>query len=194
LSEAAKDLISKILERDPDRRLSIEEILKHPWMSINDEKVHLFFDQERDYIKHAFTYNDTSRINRNEKVNISDYSILNESEIFPEHMLDTNQELLLVKNNTTKSIILAPFNSTISHLDPNPYFSSESLEDLLYTKSRVLKLQGRVKEVDRQYELNNNADLDNGIYHKLAAANKDVQKSPSPEQDERFAKLESLIN
>ena len=50
----------------------------------------------------------------------------------------------------------------------------------MYTKSRVLKLQGQVKEIDRQYELNNNADLDNGIYHKLAAVNKKKNKTPSP--------------
>jgi hypothetical protein len=52
-----------------------------------------------------------------------------------------------------------------------------------------------VKEIDRQYEMNNNADLDNGIYHKLAAFNKEEPKSPSlGQEDERFAKLESLIN
>lgn len=52
-----------------------------------------------------------------------------------------------------------------------------------------------MKEIDRQYEMNNNADLDNGIYHKLAALNKEEPKSTSLEQeDERFAKLESLIN
>ena len=72
---------------------------------------------------------------------MSEQSLLNESELFPEHLLDSNQEQNLVKNNSTKSIILAPFNSTISHLDPNPLFSSNSeLEDQLYTKSRVLRL------------------------------------------------------
>ena len=28
-----------------------------------------------------------------------------------------------------------------------------------------VKFSARVKEIDRQYELNNNADLDNGVYH-----------------------------
>lgn len=30
----------------------------------------------------------------------------------------------------------------------------------------ALKFGARVKEIDRQYELNNNADLDNGVYHQ----------------------------
>ena len=32
---------------------------------------------------------------------------------------------------------------------------------------RVIKFAGaKVKEVDRQYEANNNAELDNGVYHQ----------------------------
>lgn len=29
----------------------------------------------------------------------------------------------------------------------------------------VIKFSAKVKEIDRQYELNNNAELDNGVYH-----------------------------
>ena len=31
---------------------------------------------------------------------------------------------------------------------------------------RVIKFAGKVKEVDRQYEANNNGELDNGVYHQ----------------------------
>lgn len=30
----------------------------------------------------------------------------------------------------------------------------------------ALRFSAKVKEIDRQYELNNNADLDNGVYHQ----------------------------
>lgn len=30
----------------------------------------------------------------------------------------------------------------------------------------AVKFSAKVKEIDRQYELNNNADLDNGVYHQ----------------------------
>lgn len=29
----------------------------------------------------------------------------------------------------------------------------------------MIKFSAKVKEIDRQYELNNNAELDNGVYH-----------------------------
>jgi hypothetical protein len=30
----------------------------------------------------------------------------------------------------------------------------------------VLHFAAKVKEIDRQYEMNNNAELDNGVYHE----------------------------
>jgi hypothetical protein len=42
---------------------------------------------------------------------------------------------------------------------------------------KVLKFAPKVKEVDRQYEANNNAELDNGVYHQ---EDEEVKKEPSP--------------
>lgn len=39
------------------------------------------------------------------------------------------------------------------------------MQELLVPR-QALKFSARVKEIDRQYELNNNADLDNGVYHQ----------------------------
>ena len=30
---------------------------------------------------------------------------------------------------------------------------------------RVIRFTAKIKEIDRQYEMNNNAELDNGVYH-----------------------------
>ena len=38
------------------------------------------------------------------------------------------------------------------------------MKEMLMPRTAV-KFSARVKEIDRQYELNNNADLDNGVYH-----------------------------
>ena len=32
-SADAKDLVTKMLEKDPQKRISIDEILKHPWLA-----------------------------------------------------------------------------------------------------------------------------------------------------------------
>ena len=33
-------------------------------------------------------------------------------------------------------------------------------------KKQVMKFAAKAKEIDRQYEANNNAELDNGVYHQ----------------------------
>lgn len=77
-------------------------------------------------------------------------------------MLNSTQNSL-VKNATTKSVILAPFNSTRTHIDDN-FHLRESIQELVIDKKH-LKFAAKVREVDRQYEANNNAELDNGVYH-----------------------------
>lgn len=72
----------------------------------------------------------------------------------------------MLKNQTSKSVILAPFNSTKSNLDMSQPTLTPSMRELLVSK-RCLKFAARVRDVDKQYEMNNNADLDNGVYHKV---------------------------
>ena len=53
----------------------------------------------------------------------------------------------MVKNVSTKSVILAPFNSTRTHIDEN-FHEHDSIQDMMIDK-RVIKFAGKVKEVDR---------------------------------------------
>ena len=75
-------------------------------------------------------------------------------------MLSSTQNDAL-KNVSTRSIILAPFNSTKSQIESQ----YDSIRDMIQPKN-CIKFSAKVKEIDRQYELNNNADLDNGVYHQ----------------------------
>ena len=86
-----------------------------------------------------------------------------DSEAFTERRIDTNEEEHL-RNISTKSIILAPFNSTKSHISSKLH---ESVEELIIDKTEHVFLHHRVKEVDWQYEINNNGELDNGVYNKF---------------------------
>ena len=38
--------------------------------------------------------------------------------------------------------------------------------EMMESKS-ILKFGPKVREIDRQYEINNNADLDNGVYNQV---------------------------
>ena len=44
-----------------------------------------------------------------------------------------------------------------------------------------IKYSAKVKEIDRQYELNNNADLDNGVYHQEDEESKDGNENQNAE-------------
>jgi len=94
--------------------------------------------------------------------------ILLSKDMFTEHQLDSTQNSIL-KNCETKSVILAPFNSTKSNLDQDgecqDFVLSDSIKALIETR-RIIKFGPRVRDIDKQYEINNNADLDNGVYHK----------------------------
>jgi len=56
----------------------------------------------------------------------------------------------MIKNLSTKSVVLAPFNSTRTHIDDNIHLR-KSIQDLMIDKKN-LKFAAKVKEIDRQYE------------------------------------------
>ena len=85
-----------------------------------------------------------------------------ESDWFTEQNIDASQNDL-TRNISSKSIILAPFNSTMSH----PSEIEDPAKELIKDK-KILRLAAKVRDVDRQYEKNNNCDVDNGVYNQFA--------------------------
>ena len=72
--------------------------------------------------------------------------------------------------------MLAPFNSTMSEREIPPEKDPivvENLED----KKQVLHFSKKCREIERQYEFNNNGQLDNGVYHKQVANNSFEQEN-----------------
>ena len=114
-------------------------------------------------IKKEYTYNDGSRYNRNENEEPVD--------CFTQHHLESQYSTL--KNQDTKSIILAPFNSTMSEQGSEEPLSQTDSEvsRLMENKQQMLRFSKKCREIDRQYEFNNNGQLDNGVYHKVVANN-----------------------
>ena len=83
---------------------------------------------------------------------------------FTDRNLNSTQHALL-RNLSSKSVILAPFNTTRSHMME---MLNKSIQELIVEKHMVIKFGMRVKEVDRNYECNNNFNLDNGVFNKYA--------------------------
>lgn len=90
-----------------------------------------------------------------------------------------------MKNAETKSIILAPFNSTRSNLKEieRHYSLPSEIKEMIQSKS-CLKFAHRVREIDKQYEVNNNAELDNGVYHDF----NQVEREDSLQSDLRSSR------
>lgn len=164
ISEEAIDLIKKILEPNPDQRPTISEILAHPWFDNISEEIELFNDQEKEKIIKEFFTHDTSKYNRNPDNLDCENEEVNHTQTtdsFTEHHLSTQNSL--VRNHSTKSVILAPFNSTISELTPR---TKKHIREIMRSR-KALKFHARCRDVNRQYEMNNNCELDNGVYNKF---------------------------
>ena len=165
ISEEAKDLLNKLLIKNPDDRITIEEILNHPWMKdvsnkvLDSNKYHLFTKAEINIL--SKTYVDY-RKDKNEKLKES-FTISN---LFIDEK--NNSGLKQDKNEETKSSILAPFNSVINSKEDEDFFYDETIMDdfnnnRIKLENDLIKVGSKVKEFNMLYELNNNCEVDNGI-------------------------------
>lgn len=68
ISEEARDLLKNLLERDPNIRYTVADIMAHPWMQEVEEDMTLFNEQEQQLIRDEFTFNNVERYNRNTKL------------------------------------------------------------------------------------------------------------------------------
>ena len=86
-------MLEGLLEKDPEKRLTIRQVLRHPWMRDAKDTVELFTSAEQNYIKNEYTYANTDRYNRNEPDNFMDGA------------LDTERNTEL-KNADTKPLVI----------------------------------------------------------------------------------------
>ena len=152
ISPEALNLLTGILDVNPKRRLTVEQILNHEWLRSTDEmfngkikslnKLNLFANAERVLL---------SKFNIDYRCAPKDDLIEN----FTIKNLDTNQESEN-QNIATKSYILAPFNSSFKN-------TFDVLNPFLKIENDAMKFCGKAKEANRNYELNNNGEIDNGI-------------------------------
>ena len=168
VSNEANDLIDKMLQLDPKKRLTDDEILNHPWIvNINlnhRSKLSLFTDAEKILLS---------------KFNV-DYLTSDKSELienFTLKYLETNKDSK--DEGNTKSVIFAPYNSYIESNDEDNMENEDKIklkkkkkrepfeEEIIYQELKVrndiCKFGYRVHQANIQYELSNNKDFDNGF-------------------------------
>ena len=144
ISKECNDLLHKLLQINPKKRITINDALNHPWIiNIEDNKLTLFTKAEMVLLsKNYFDYR-----NCNKEEVVENFSLKN---------LDTKEEN---KNNLTKSFVFAPFNSSHSNDSKNKIH----LEDNLNIENNLILFDENINILNRQYELNNNGEIDHGI-------------------------------
>ena len=130
VSNDANNLIQKLLQVNPQKRISIQEILNHPWICSDN-------NCEDNNINH---------INKIENFTLKNLYTINDKE---------NKDIF------TKSNILAPFSSSIDSKNLND--KSALLNSEIEIENENLNFNENANILNRQYELNNNGEIDHGI-------------------------------
>ena len=111
ISAEANDLIKKMLQIDPDKRIRINEILNHPWLKDEDvenrKNLKLFTENE----KILLSKYDVNYLSSNKEELIENFTLKNLETI--------NEDEKLKDIGHTKSIIFSPFNSYIEEKNNN---------------------------------------------------------------------------
>ena len=173
ISSNLNDLINRILEVNPNKRITIDEILNHPWIkrkengNNNEEKMN-YFNNNNDlftkaekiiYFKLRRDYRD---INNNDDGNLETFTYRNIDTDFQDENL----------NDTTMSFIHTPFNSKREKdYDDDLYYDDVNIE------KDIMKFLPKVNEMNKQYEINNNCDFDHGYIKKDNNFRKKVMSS-----------------
>ena len=168
ISDEARDLLKGLLNKDPKRRLTVEQILNHPWLSnfkvknASSNKFHLFTKSEM--IMLSKTFIDYRKANNDD---------LKENFTLSNLEKENDKNNLNEQNITSKSSILAPYNSIISESEnSNSLRANEKDDNDLFNdfNNSKIKLENeqivfskKILEYNRLYELNNNGEMDNGV-------------------------------
>ena len=160
VSKEANDLIKEMLQIDPKKRITIDNILKHPWLNNvdleNRKKLKLFTESEKILLSKF----DVDYLSSSKDELIEDFSLKN---------LETNNNDTNCKNaGDTKSLIFAPYNSYIEESKDKKYNKKYMLEEEeiykeLKVYNNICKFGFKVQQANIKYELSNNNDFDNGI-------------------------------
>ena len=164
ISDEARDLLKGLLNKNPNKRLTIEQILNHPWLkpdekNIKNKKYHLFTKAEM--IMLSKTYIDyRNGLIEDLKENFTISNLIIEK--------DNKKGENKIKNITTKSSLLAPYNTLIQDNESiSEYESQDSFDDLnnpnINLENDIIIYNNKVKEYNLNYELNNNGECDNGM-------------------------------
>ena len=167
ISDEARDLLKGLLNKNPRKRLTIEQILNHPWLMENgkknfkNKKYHLFTKAEMIMLSKTYIdYRNSLIEDLKENFTISNLKLENK---------ENPDKTKKLKNITTKSSLLAPYNTLIQNEESfseegeNPDEFDDLANPNIILENDILIINNKIKEFNLNYELNNNGECDNGM-------------------------------
>jgi len=170
ISIEAKDLLNGILNKDPNKRLTIEQILCHPWLNSTNKEKNLNLFTQAEKILMSKTYIDYRKGISDELRESFSLSNLN----FDINEEDKKSDNKILKNVSSRSSILTPYNTIVdkarsSERNENGKTNkkkidlNDSTNEKLKLKNNLIIFSNKIKEYNLNYEINNNIDFDNGF-------------------------------
>ncbi len=144
ISIECQDLISKLLEVNPNKRIKIDNILSHKWFKDSYQKDFVLFTNAEKIIYSKLKV-DYRNANKEDLVENFTYKNM-ESELEDEN-----------KNVNSTSFIITPYNSMINQYYDDIYYEDLRIED------NIMRFVPKVNELNRDYEIKNNEDVDQGF-------------------------------
>ena len=137
ISEEGNDLLKNILEKDPNKRYTCNQILEHPWLNsnLNDEE------------NPDFDYNNNIK-------NVNKYHLFTNAESILLAILAPYNSMLSEDNDS---------NMNSSKSKGSLYDELDNYNSELEIKNGIIKFHSKAKEFNMNYELNNNEEIDNGM-------------------------------
>ena len=153
ISKELFDLLSQILNVNPNKRISLEKIMEHPWLK-NDKNLSLI--NKNSFINlNLFTKAEKiiyGKLKLNYKKENRDIQLEN----FTNKNIDSYYEEEN-QNVQTMSFVFTPYNSNRERDgDEDLYYDDIIIED------NILQFTPKVQEISRLYEMHNNYEFDQG--------------------------------
>ena len=193
ISEEAYNLLCGLLNKNPEKRLTCDEILNHPWLkNINYNFLNNDNDKNNLFTKAEMTLMSKTYIDYRNG-NLED---LRENFTITNLKCDEIKEE--EKNITSKSSILDPFNSAITN--NNKSLINSLIEDVkdkyddfnnskLELENDIIIFNNKVKQYNLNYEINNNQEVDNGMMIKtksdISSSNSNLNNSRTTNNKEK---------
>ena len=173
ISADCQDLLRHMLDRDPKKRYTVEQILEHRWLkdAPQQKDITVFNESERaSMIKEFFFSENPDRWH--EFIEVPDKECKDLLR-FSDGFLRTQESAKFEKNDSEGSTILAPQNSLLKEDEMNKPFKLEkghttqltsNSKELINSSDVYLRLKKMARQADQKYELEHNDNVDNGVY------------------------------